>query len=100
MTRAALMLSVVLLLLSAACASTPESQAPLSAPADCAQLSAAIRAAQDERRVAVETRDGAWKAVLPVAVVGRYVMGSSQADAADRRFSALSNLAAANGCTH
>jgi hypothetical protein len=98
MTRAALMLSLVLPLLTTACASSPHARAGASASADCEQLSVALRAAQEDKRTAVETRDGAWKVVIPVAVVGRYAVGSSQVGAADRRLGELGNLAATNGC--
>lgn len=97
MTRTIVSLSLASTLLLAACASTPPAPAP--APGgDCLQLTTSIASAQDERRAAVEKRDGSWKAVVPFVVLGRYASGSKEVDEADARLGSLTARAAENGC--
>ncbi len=96
MTRTLVFFALVSSLLLGACASTPP--APEPAPVDCSLLRTQIALTQEDKREGVEKRDGAWKAVVPFAVAGRYGSGMRQADAADKRLVELQERAAVEGC--
>jgi ABC-type transporter MlaC component len=94
-------------LLAAGCASTtnaltaPEAKATESATvaaADCSQLNAEIAKTIADKRAAREKEQGAWKAVVPLAVVGSYVSGKVAAESADKQYDKLQAEFARQGC--
>jgi ABC-type transporter MlaC component len=95
-------------LLAAGCASAPntvtapetKAAAPFTiATADCSQLNAEISKTIVEKRTAREKEQGAWKAVVPFAVMARYVSGKSAAESADKQLDKLYAEFNRQGCT-
>jgi hypothetical protein len=52
----------------------------------------------DNRRAALDKQQGAWKAVIPVAVVGRYARARAEAAEAGQRHADLQREHDARGC--
>jgi hypothetical protein len=88
------------LLFLSGCASIPRSRVPESqfAQLNCAQLEAEVVQNEETKRVATQTKTGAWKAVVPVAVVARYAKGSSAITTADKRGASLEEQRRQKGC--
>jgi hypothetical protein len=89
-----LALAAVLL---AGCAGTPTNSAPTAA-GDCKVLTASLATTDEERRAALDKQQGAWKAVIPVAVVVRYAKGKADAAEAEQRHADLQRELDARGC--
>ena len=72
---------------------------PAEPVAECSQLRAELSATDAARSAALEKRQGAWKAVIPVAMAARYAIGSSELEAAERRRADLQRELAQRDCT-
>ena len=75
--------------------------APVADPAsigNCKQLATAVAANEEARRVALEKQQGAWKVVLPFAVVARYAAGKAELKDAEERRATLQRELAQRGC--
>lgn len=80
----------LLAVLATGCAAAVRTaQAPAETAGDCSQLPAEIAQSDEARRAALEKQQGAWKAVIPVAVAARYAMAKSELTAADERRATL-----------
>lgn len=94
-------------MLATGCASNPNtSPVPVAAPvdsvtvaADCRQLDTAIANADAEKRDAQKKEQSAWKAIVPFAVMARYVSGKSAVEAATMRLDQLHADFSRQGCT-
>jgi hypothetical protein len=69
-----------------------------SAALGCSELNAEVERTDQARREAVEKKQGAWKFVVPVAVVGRYAQGAVAAGQADKRLDELKTERVRQGC--
>lgn len=83
----------------AGCASTQPPANTISATADCRDLGIAIANAETEKQAAREKESGAWKAIVPFAVIGRYASGKAAGEAADKRLDKLRATSSQRGCT-
>lgn len=83
------------------CASAPSRTPPLpasSASTDCAELGRQVAALEQQRQDAAARRSGAWKAVVPFAVAGRYASGRSAEAEAQRGLEAARQQMVRQGC--
>jgi hypothetical protein len=80
-----------------ACAGAPTATPP-SALGECAELRSSIAATDEARRAALETQQGAWKAVIPVLVAARYALGQAEVAQADGRRAELQRGLEQRGC--
>jgi hypothetical protein len=81
----------------AGCAGATTTSAPL-AGAQCQELTADLAATHAERRAGLEKQQGAWKAVVPFAVVARYAKGKAEVAGAEERRAELQRELAQRDC--
>jgi hypothetical protein len=94
------MLGLAALALATGCASSPATTStPASAIGGCSELDAEIVIAEEAKRSALDTQQGAWKAVIPFAVAARYAGGKSAAAAAEQRLEDLKKESMRRGCS-
>jgi hypothetical protein len=85
--------------LMSGCASAPDvAGMPSPASGECSELLAHITIMEETKRSALEKQQGAWKAVIPFAVVARYAEGKSSAADAEKRLKELKTELARQGC--
>jgi len=80
--------------LAAGCAGTPATPSY----GECVQLEAAIAGAQASQRAALESQQGAWKAVIPVAIAARYATSTAALADSEQRLEVLRGEAARRLC--
>ncbi|TFZ05940.1 hypothetical protein EZ313_04615 [Ramlibacter henchirensis] len=95
--RASLGLALPLAALLAGCAAQPTTTAT-AAPRSCPEIAAEIANTQGELAAARNKEQHAWRAVIPFAVVGRYVSGKAAAGQAQQRMEVLNEQYAKEGC--
>lgn len=86
--------------LAAGCAGLPTGNDPRMAAnsRDCTRINADMAAAQEAQRSAEEKAHGAWKAVIPVAVVAKYATAKFSANGASHERAALEAESVQGGC--
>ncbi len=84
--------------LIAGCATTTTPSVAPSSIGDCNELVAAMAATDEARQVALDKQQGAWKVVIPVAVVARYASGKAKVADADQRRAELERELEVRGC--
>lgn len=86
--------------LATGCAGLPTAdvQRTASNSRDCARISADIAATQEAQRNAEERAHGAWKAVIPVAVVAKYATAKYSANGAGKELAELDAERVRRGC--
>jgi hypothetical protein len=84
---------------AAGCASVPSGPTGAQAAASsCDAIRAEIARVAADKRAALAKEQGAWKAVVPVAVAAVYASGKAAESDADRKVAELEKQAAAQGC--
>ena len=89
---------VALASLLVSCASAPN-RVDTASLTECRQIGSEVAQVEADKRAATEKKEGAWKNVIPFVVVGQYIEGKQDADAADKRLAALGDQAARQGCS-
>jgi hypothetical protein len=85
--------------LATGCATHPAQPDPAPAYAlHCGDLNLQISRAERDKQDAQQTRDNAWKAVVPFVVAGRYIGSTKAANQADERLGQLRLESARKGC--
>lgn len=88
-------------MLAAGCAGAPVgARSPEAAGRACSELAAQTDDAVAARRAALDTQQGAWKAVIPVGVAARYAGGTAALAQAEQRLAALRSEASRLHCAH
>ena len=87
-----------LALAAAGCASTPGAARPQASAPSCDAIRAETARVADEKRAALAKEQGAWTAVIPVAVAARYATAKAAASDAEQRLADLRRQSAAQGC--
>lgn len=81
------------------CASVSNTSRPAgTASVDCAELDAALSAAEEQKRAATATQRDAWKVVIPFAVAARYISATASVSDADTRSAQLQAESDRHGC--
>jgi hypothetical protein len=94
-----LVVPLAILVAMAGCANSPGLPARTAqAPSDCAELGAEIARTEDARRSAKAKQEGAWKAVIPFAVIARYASGKADSGEAEKRLEGLQAELKRQGC--
>jgi hypothetical protein len=85
--------------LATGCATHASQPAPAPAYAlHCGDLNLQISRAERDKQEAQQTKDNAWKAVVPFVVAGRYIESTKAANQADERLGQLRLESARKGC--
>jgi hypothetical protein len=90
-------LATAALVLLSACAHTAN-VAPPAEGSDCAQLQRELTALEQARQEAAARQSGAWKAIVPFAVVGRYASGKAAGAQAEQDIAARQAALQRQGC--